>query len=60
MSEPERRSVAGQFADDIILGCGWIFMAGLVVITLFCWAAGWNGVAGFLTLALVLGFTRGR
>ena len=58
MSRNEDRSVVGEVADNMVLGYGWMVVAVLVVITLFCWAAGWNFVAGMLTVALVIGLTR--
>ena len=54
------KSVVGEVADNLALGCGGVVVGALVVIDLFCWAAGWDFVAGALATALILGLTRGR
>ena len=61
MSQHGNKSVVGEVADNALLGCGWVMVAILVIITLFCWAAGWDFVAGLLTVAIVFGLTgKGR
>jgi len=60
MSEHGGKSVVGEVADNLALGCGWVVVGALVLIDLFCWAAGWDFVAGALATALILGLTRGR
>ena len=60
MSENGGKSVVGEVADNLALGCAGVVVGALVLIDLFCWAAAWDFVAGALATVLILGLTRGR